>query len=85
MEPDLVTKINTGAFGSLLVYYLLINLDCSLFIFSPDFQSNSNKKSLLNDYDTGIGSTTTLLSSPQPVCRSQVKTNGHFTTYMQVM
>lgn len=40
-----------------------------------------------NDYDTGIGSTTTLMSpvgSPQPVCRSQVgKTNGN-STYMQV-
>lgn len=68
-------------------YYVLINLDCSfffIFFLSLDFQSNNNKKSLLNDYDTGIGSTTTLLSSPQP-SRSQVKTNGHFTTYMQVI
>lgn len=37
-----------------------------------DFQSRT---SFLRDYDTG---------SPQPICRSQVKTNGHFSNYMQV-
>lgn len=48
-----------------------------------EFQRGSHKASFLSDYDTGIGSSTTL-GSPQPICRSQVKTNGCFTNYMQV-
>uniref|UniRef100_A0A1Q3FMG5 RING-type domain-containing protein n=1 Tax=Culex tarsalis TaxID=7177 RepID=A0A1Q3FMG5_CULTA len=40
----------------------------------------------MHGYDTGIGSTTTLLSplgSPQPVCRSQAKQSGHFSPTYQ--
>lgn len=40
------------------------------------------KTSFMSDYDTGIGSTTTI-GSPQP-SRSQVKTNGCFTNHIQV-
>lgn len=50
-------------------------------------QQQQHNQDQSNDYDTGIGSTTTLMSpvgSPQPVCRSHVKTNGHFSSYMQV-
>lgn len=52
-----------------------------LFLSSTDFQQQ--KAALLSGYDTGIGSTTTI-GSPQPICRSQVKTNGCFANYMQV-
>ncbi|XP_065085267.1 protein TANC2 isoform X2 [Ochlerotatus camptorhynchus] len=40
----------------------------------------------MHGYDTGIGSTTTLLSplgSPQPVCRSQARQPGHFSPTYQ--
>ncbi|XP_055610896.1 protein TANC2 isoform X2 [Uranotaenia lowii] len=40
----------------------------------------------MHDYDTGIGSSTTLLSplgSPQPKCRSQIKQSGNFSPIYQ--
>lgn len=64
----------------------MVNVGCTRGKFvSPHQQQKQQHQS--NDYDTGIGSTTTLMSpvgSPQPVCRSHVKTNGHFSSYMQV-
>lgn len=47
-----------------------------------EFQRGSHSKTFC-DYDTGIGSSTTL-GSPQLTSRSLVKTNGCFTNYMQV-
>lgn len=70
----------------ILFFIKFLYLILSVCFFVDLLSCNGNKKNMLNDYDTGIGSTTTLLSplgSPQP-CRSHVKTNGHFTTYMQV-
>ncbi|CAH1729763.1 unnamed protein product [Chironomus riparius] len=46
-----------------------------------EFQRGNHSKTF-SDYDTGIGSSTTL-GSPQLACRSLVKTNGCFTNYMQ--
>lgn len=57
------------------------------FFFFSFFLSDIKQQQQQHGYDTGIGSTTTLMSpigSPQPACRSHVKTNGHFTSYMQV-
>jgi hypothetical protein len=74
--------VKNQTINNLFRKYVLI-----FFCFSDLLSCNGNKKNMLNDYDTGIGSTTTLLSplgSPQPTCRSHVKTNGHFTSYMQV-
>ncbi|KAG5673330.1 hypothetical protein PVAND_003390 [Polypedilum vanderplanki] len=48
---------------------------------TSEFQRGNHSKTL-SDYDTGIGSSTTL-GSPQLACRSLVKTNGCFTNYMQ--
>lgn len=57
----------------------------TMFCFLISDLSMGNQR--VRDYDTGIGSTSTIMSpigSPYGQIRSQVKTNGHFTSYMQV-
>lgn len=50
--------------------------------------SNTGSRNRITDYDTGIGSSsntiTSPIGSPYGQIRSHVKTNGHFTSYMQV-